>query len=78
MMKKLIEILALSMSVLLCLTACGAQKAAGGTNQGIPAPEAYAFDAQYVRTNGGSDEASYPYHTVISSRAELEAYYEAN
>ena len=44
---------------------------------GAPEPEAYAFEAQYIRTNGGSDEASYPYHTVISSRAELEAYYEA-
>ena len=43
---------------------------------GAPAPEAYAFDAQYIRTNGGSEEG-YPYHTVISSRAELEAYYEA-
>ena len=45
-------------------------------NAGAPALEAYAFDAQYIRTNGGSEEG-YPYHTVISSRAELEAYYEA-
>ena len=38
--------------------------------------EAYAFEAQYIRTNGGPEDG-YPYHTVISSRAELEAYYEA-
>ena len=42
-----------------------------------PAPEAYAFDAQYIRTDGYSDDRSYPYHAVISSKAELEAYYEA-
>lgn len=76
-MKKLFAILALFLSLLLCLVACGDQEAAGGTDQSTPAPEAYAFDAQYIRTNGGSDETSYPYHTVISSRAELEAYYEA-
>ena len=44
---------------------------------GVPEPEAYAFDAQYIRTDGYSDDRSYPYHAVISSRAELEAYYEA-
>ncbi len=44
---------------------------------GAPEPEAYAFDAQYIRTDGYSAERVYPYHTVISSRAELEAYYEA-
>lgn len=42
-----------------------------------PAPEAYAFDVQYIRTDGYSDDRSYPYHAVISSKAELEAYYEA-
>lgn len=47
-------------------------------NGGAPAPEAYAFEAQYIRTDGCSEERRYPYHTVISSRAELEAYYEAN
>lgn len=41
-----------------------------------PEPGAYAFEAQYIRTNGGPEDG-YPYHTVISSRAELEAYYEA-
>jgi len=43
-----------------------------------PEPEAYAFDAQYIRTDGYSEDRVYPYHTVISSRAELDAYYEAN
>ena len=47
-------------------------------NAGAPAPEAYAFDAQYIRTDGYSEERAYPYHTVISSKAELEAYYEAH
>ena len=47
-------------------------------NAGAPEPEAYAFEAQYIRTDGYSDERSYPYHTVISSRAELEAYFEAH
>ena len=45
---------------------------------GTPEPEAYAFEAQYIRTDGYSEERSCPYHTVISSRAELEAYYEAH
>ena len=39
--------------------------------------EEYAFEAQYIRTNGYSEDRTYPYHTVINSRAELEAYYEA-
>lgn len=43
-----------------------------------PEPEAYAFEAQYIRTNGYSENRSYPYHVVINSREELEAYYEAN
>ena len=46
-------------------------------NVGAPAPEAYAFEARYIRTDGYSEERCYPYHIVISSRAELEAYYEA-
>lgn len=44
---------------------------------GSPELEAYAFDAQYIRTNGYSENRTYPYHAVISSKAELEAYYEA-
>lgn len=43
-----------------------------------PTPEAYAFEAQYIRTNGDSNYKNYPYHVVIDSREELEAYYEAN
>lgn len=73
------EVLAIflaSLSLVFCLTACGSAESAGGTNQSAPAPEAYAFEAQHIRTNGGPEEG-YPYHTVISSRAELEAYYEA-
>jgi len=54
-------------------TVVGNEKA---PNAGAPAPVSYAFDAQYIRTNGGPEEG-YPYHTVISSRAELEAYYES-
>ena len=66
-----------SLSLVFCLTACGSIESAGGTNQSATAPEAYAFEAQYIRTNGGPEEG-YPYHTVISSRAELEAYYESH
>jgi len=43
-----------------------------------PPPESYAFEAQYIRTDGYSEDRSYPYHVVINSRKELEAYYEAN
>ena len=69
-MKKWIA-LALAMVCVLGLVACG-------SNDVPPsAPEAYAFEAQYIRTDGYSDDRSYPYHTVISSRAELEAYYES-
>ena len=39
---------------------------------------AYAFEAQYIRTDGYSENTSYPYHVVINSREDLEAYYEAN
>lgn len=42
------------------------------------APEAYAFEAQYIRTDGYSEDRSYPYHVVIDSKEELEAYYEDN
>lgn len=45
----------------------------------LPAePDSYAFDAQYIRTNGYHDNADFPRTVVIRSRAELEAYYEAN
>ena len=66
-----------ALSLVFCLTACGSMESAGGSNLSATAPEAYAFEAQYIRTNGGPEEG-YPYHTVISSRAELEAYYESH
>ena len=56
------------------LCACNSNNA---SNHGA-APEAYAFEAQYIRTNGGSENTSYPYHVVINSREELDAYYETN
>lgn len=46
--------------------------------QDIPEPEAYAFEAQYIRTDGYSDDSSYPYCVVIDSKEELDAYYDAN
>ena len=46
-------------------------------NQDAPEPESYAFNAQYIRT-GYSDDLNTPYHVVINSKKELEAYYEAN
>ena len=55
----------------------GPQQTEDGADQSIHEPEAYAFEAQYIRTDGYSDGWSYPYHTVINSRAELDAYYEA-
>ena len=41
-------------------------------------PKSYAFAAQYIRTDGYSEDRNYPYHVVIDSKEELEAYYEAN
>ena len=41
-------------------------------------PMAYAFEAQYIRTDGYSEDRNYPFHVVINSREELEDYYEAN
>ena len=46
-------------------------------NQGVSEPESYTFEAQYIRTDGYSG-GIYPYHVVINSKEELEAYYEAN
>lgn len=40
--------------------------------------EAYMFDARYIRTDGCSADAVYPYHMVIGSKEELMNYYEAN
>lgn len=42
------------------------------------APLGYAFDAQYIRTDGGFDEVDMPSYVLIESREELNAYYEAN
>ena len=70
-MKKFMA-LSLALICVLGLVACG-------SNDVPPAePEAYAFDAQYIRTGGYSEERSYPYHVVINSKEELQAYYEAN
>ena len=41
-------------------------------------PMAYAFEEQYIRTDGYSEDRIYPFHVVINSREELETYYEAN
>lgn len=41
-------------------------------------PEAYVFDAQYIRTDGYSADCIYPYYVVIDSKEELMRYYEAN
>lgn len=72
-MKRLVA-LVLAIIFALGLCACHSNNS---PNQGA-APEAYAFEAQYIRTNGYSEDRSYPYHVVIDSREELEAYYEAN
>ncbi len=72
-MKKVIA-LVLAVVCVLGLCACNSNNF---PNQGVP-PEAYAFEAQYIRTNGYSEDRSYPYHVVIDSKEELEAYYEAN
>lgn len=72
-MKKLTALV----SALVCalgLCACDAKEPPDQTAD----PMAYAFEAQYVRTNGYSGETEYPCHAVINSREELEAYYEAN
>ena len=45
----------------------------------IPVPmQGYSFNAQYIRTNGYSDGAVYPKKKLITSRAELDSYIEAN
>ena len=76
-MKKRIAIIVTLLCVL-GLTGCGGKDNQEFPTQGASAPEAYAFEAQYIRTNGYSEDRSYPYHVVIDSKDELEAYYEAN
>lgn len=56
----------------------GPMQSGDGADQSVPEPESYAFEAQYIRTNGYSEGRSYPYHVVIDSKEELEAYYIAN
>ena len=70
-MKKLIA-LVLALVCVLGLVACGS------SDVPPPPPEAYAFEAQYIRTDGYSEGRNYPYHMVINSKEELQAYYEAN
>ena len=70
-MKELIE-LVLILICILGLSSCGSKDVPP------PVPEAYAFDAQYIRTDGYSEKRSYPYHVVINSKEELQSYYEAN
>ena len=72
-MKKLIA-LVLILVCALGLCACDSKES---PNQGAD-PMAYAFEAQYIRTNGYSEGKNYPYHAVINSREELEIYYKAN
>ena len=56
----------------------GPMQPGDSADQSASEPESYAFDAQYIRTNGCSENRSYPYHIVINSKQELDAYYEAN
>lgn len=78
-MKKLI-IYVLALVCALGLAGCDHQNEIlqTGDHQNIPEPESYAFEAQYIRTDGYSDDRSYPYCVVIDSKEELEAYYDAN
>lgn len=62
---------------ILGLTGCGSKVNQDSTTHEDPGPP-YGFEAQYIRTNGYSEDRSYPYHVVIDSKEELEAYYEAN
>lgn len=66
------------MFVIACILGLCACDAGNSHKQGVSEPEAYAFDTQYIRTNGYSEERSYPYHVIIDSKTELTAYYEAN
>ena len=76
-MKKLTAFL-LALACVLSLSGCNQKDELQQGDNDIPAPMAYAFEAQYIRTNGGSENTSYPYHVVINSREELDAYYETN
>ena len=61
------------------VTICILALCACGSTDVPPPPENYGFAAQYIRTDGYYyEERNYPYHVVINSKEELEAYYEAN
>ena len=75
-MKKLIA-LVLALVCVLSLVGCNKKTDLQQSNN-IPEPESYAFDAQYIRTDGYSTDKCYPYFVVIDSKKELDAYYDAN
>ncbi len=50
----------------------------GGVTDGDFTDGICEFEAQYIRTNGYTEGAKYPEVTVIRSKAELDAYYQAN
>ena len=67
------KLIALGLTIICMFGLCACNE-----NNTPPPPEVYAFDAQYIRTNGYVDDRSQLYHVVIDSKEELEAYYEAN
>lgn len=54
------------------------EKASQGDLEMGSEPLGYAFDARYIRTDGGFDEVDTPSYVLIESKEELDAYYEAN
>lgn len=59
-------------------TVFGGAEAPGGGSEPFRGTGETVFKAQYIRTDGYQDGRDYPAAAVISSRAELDAYYEAN
>lgn len=39
-------------------------------------PQSWVYQKQYIRTNGGDENRSYPFYKIIRSREELNRYYE--
>lgn len=60
------------------LSASPAVSNSGGTPDASAEPDSYAFDAQYIRTDGYQDGVEYPQTVVIRSRGSLDTYYEEN
>jgi len=60
------------------MSAGASEKESPGASETGIAPAGYAFDAQYIRTDGGFDEVDMPSYVLIEYREELDAYYEAN